>query len=91
MKQFTPTKVDLNSLDLNTHERAVYDYLQRCDRENDRYQGYADIAKGCGISKSTVAKCVKSLNRKGVIHVESNRHWGAVPNFYRVNYFLEAV
>lgn len=72
----------MNNLTVN--EQKVYDYLLKCDQESNRYQGYKEISRACGISKSTVAKCVKKLAEKELIIVESDNHWGCVPNFYRV-------
>ena len=57
-------------LGLTSKEFVVYAYLVCCEDRNTYkcYPSYRKIAEHTGMSKSTVAKCVRSLEEKGLIY-----------------------
>ena len=57
-------------LGLTSKEFVVYAYLVCCEDRNTYkcYPSFKKIAEHTGMSKSTVAKCVRSLEEKGLIY-----------------------
>ena len=59
-------------LGLSAAEIAVYAYLIRCENRETFtcYPSFNTIAKAINLCKSTVSKCVKSLEEKDFIYTE---------------------
>ena len=72
LKHFFPVPNEIFILGLSPGEIAVYCYLLRTeDRQTFQcYPSYEAIGKAVGVSKNTVAKYVRSLEKKGLIRTE---------------------
>ena len=72
---YFPLPKSIFKLDLSTGEIAIYAFLMYCeDRKTFQcHPSYSTIGEATGMSKNTVKKYVKSLERKGFIYTEPTR------------------
>ena len=72
IRDYFPLPNEIFSLGLSTGEIAVYAYLMYCeDRKTFQcHPSYSTIGKAIGMTSKTVAKYVKSLQKRGLIDTE---------------------
>ena len=72
IRDYFPLPNEIFSLGLSTGEIAVYAYLMYCeDRKTFQcHPSYSTIGKATGMTSKTVAKYVKSLQKRGLIDTE---------------------
>ena len=72
IRDYFPLPNEIFSLGLSTGEIAVYAYLMYCeDRKTFQcHPSYSTIGQATGMTSKTVAKYVKSLQKRGLIDTE---------------------
>ena len=72
IRDYFPLPNEIFSLGLSTGEIAVYAYLMYCeDRKTFQcHPSYSTIGEATGMTSKTVAKYVKSLQKRGLIDTE---------------------